>query len=132
MTALYVLGISFFVSMWYTFYGKAVSHMDEKIKNGLDLFRDNILKLVPAEAIYLFGSYAYGTPTDESDLDVYVVVPDDVEDLGDLYGDVQLLWRKRPIPLDLLMGRSSVFNRRKNGPTLERVIAEKGTMLYGT
>jgi len=106
--------------------------MDTKIKNDLDLFRENILKLVPAEAIYLFGSYAYGTPTDESDLDVYVVVPDDVEDLGDLYGDVQLLWRKRPIPLDLLMGRSSVFNRRKNGPTLERVIAEKGTMLYGT
>jgi len=106
--------------------------MDVKIQNDLALFRENILKLVPAEAIYLFGSYAYGTPTDESDLDVYVVVPDDVEDLGDLYGDVQLLWRKRPIPLDLLMGRSSVFNRRKNGPTLERVIAQKGTMLYGT
>ena len=106
--------------------------MDANIKNGLDLFRDNILKTVPAEAIYLFGSYAYGTPNDESDLDIYVVVPDDVEDLGDLYGDVQLLWRKRPIPLDLLMGRSSVFNRRKNGPTLERVIAQKGTMLYGT
>ena len=76
--------------------------MDTNIKNDLDLFRENILKLVQAEAIYLFGSYAYGTPTDESDLDVYVVVPDEVEDLGDLYGDVQLLWRKRPIPLDLL------------------------------
>ena len=105
--------------------------MYTRIEKDLDLFRKNVLKIVPAEAIYLFGSYAYGTPNEESDLDVYVVVPDDVEDLGELYADVQLLWRKRPIPLDLLMGRSSVFNRRKNGPTLERVIAQKGTMLYG-
>jgi hypothetical protein len=61
-----------------------------------------------------------------------VVVPDDIDDLGELYGDVQLLWKKRAIPVDLLMGRSGVFNRRKNGPTLERVIAEKGIVLYGT
>ena len=92
---------------------------------------ENIIKIVSAEAIYLFGSYAYGTPDDESDLDIYVVVPDAIEDLGDLYSDVQLLWKKRPIPIDLLMGRSSVFNRRKNGPTLEKTIAEKGIMLYG-
>ena len=105
--------------------------MDVKIRNDLELFRENILKIVPAEAIYLFGSYAYGTPNDESDLDLYIVVPDDIADLGELYGDIQLLWRKRPIPLDLLMGRASVFNRRKNGPTLEKVIAQKGTMLYG-
>ena len=106
--------------------------MDVRIQQDLDLFRDNVLKVVPAEAIYLFGSYAYGTPNAESDLDVYVVVPDDIEDLGDLYGEVNLLWRKRPVPLDLLMGHASVFNRRKNGPTLERVIAQKGTLLYGT
>jgi predicted nucleotidyltransferase len=118
--------------MCYTKSRKAVSRVDAKIRDGLELFSENILKVVPAEAIYLFGSYAYGTPHEESDLDIYVVVPDDVEDLGDLYADIQLLWRKRPVPIDLLMGRSSVFNRRKNGPTLERVIAQKGTMLYGT
>jgi len=105
--------------------------MDDNIRNELDLFKENILKIVPAEAIYLFGSYVYGTPNDDSDIDVYVVVPDNVEDLGDLYADVRLLWRRKPVPIDLLMGHSSVFNRRKNGPTLERVIAEKGTLLYG-
>ena len=106
--------------------------MDTMLRNDLELFRENILKIVPAEAIYLYGSYAYGTPNDDSDLDVYVVVPDDIADLGELYADVRLLWRKKPVPLDLLMGRSSVFNRRKNGPTLERVIAQKGTVLHGT
>lgn len=44
--------------------------MDARIKDDLDLFRENILKIVPAEAIYLFGSYAHGTHSDESDLDI--------------------------------------------------------------
>ena len=105
--------------------------MDVNIKNELDLFKENILKIIPAEAIYLFGSYAHGTNNEQSDLDIYVVVPDDVIDLGELYADIRLLWRKKPVSLDLLMGHSSVFNRRKNGPTLERVIAQKGTVLYG-
>jgi len=109
-----------------------VNRVDVRIRDDLELFRENILRIVPAEAIYLFGSYAYGTPNAESDLDVYIVVPDDITDLGDLYADVRLLWRRKPVPLDLLMGRSSVFHRRKNGPTLERVIAQKGTLLYGT
>ena len=61
-----------------------------------------------------------------------VVVPDDTEDLSELHGDIRaLLWRKKSVPLDLLVGRSSVFNRRKNGPTLERMIAQKGAVLYG-
>jgi len=105
--------------------------MDVRIRNDLDLFRENVLKIVPAEAIYLFGSYAYGTPSEESDIDIYVVVPDEITDLSELYADVRLLWRKKPVSLDLLMGRASVFNRRKSGPTLERTIAQKGTVLYG-
>ena len=107
--------------------------MDARIQNDLDLIKESVLQTVPAETIYLFGSYAYGTPNDDSDLDVYVVVPDDTTDLGELYADIfELLWKKKTVPLDLLMGRASVFNRRKNGPTLERVIAQKGAVLYGT
>ena len=91
------------------------------------------MQTVPAEAIYLFGSHAYGKPGNESDFDVYVVVPDDTSDLTELYADIQgLLRKKKLISLDLLLGRSCVFNRRKKGPTLERVIAHKGTLLYGT
>ena len=33
--------------------------------------------------------------------------------------------------IDLLMGKTSVFNRRKEGPTLEKVIARDGVLLYG-
>ena len=106
--------------------------MDDGIQGQIDLIRDSVLKVVPAEAIYLFGSHAYGTPGDDSDLDIYVVVPDDTANITERYADIRgLLCEKKAVALDLLIGRSSVFNRRKNAPTLERVIAEKGTVLYG-
>jgi len=36
-----------------------------KIKNDLELLTEITIKTVPAEQIYLFGSYAYGTPREE-------------------------------------------------------------------
>ena len=102
------------------------------IQKELDLIKESVLETVSAEVIYLFGSYAYGTPREDSDLDIYVVVPDNTTDLVELKADIRMrLWKKKSRPLDLLMGRSSVFNRRKEGPTLERVIAREGVRLYG-
>ena len=107
--------------------------MDVKIQQDLNIITESVLQAVPAEAIYLFGSYAYGAPNEESDIDIYVVVPDETTDLTELYAKVLMCLRKKKrIDLDLLIGHASVFNRRRNGPTLERVITQKGTMLYGT
>lgn len=106
--------------------------MEERIQRELDIIKSGILQTVPAEAIYLFGSYAYGTPNEDSDLDIYVVVPESVGDLLDLQADIRLnLWDKKTMPMDLLLGKTSVFNRRKQGLTLENVIAEKGVLLHG-
>ena len=105
--------------------------MEKQTSIELDLIKESILQIVPAKAIYLFGSHAYGVPNADSDFDVYVVVPDDTTELIELQASIrELLWKKRSAPLDLLLGRSSVFNRRKNGPTLERIVAQKGTVLY--
>jgi predicted nucleotidyltransferase len=106
--------------------------VDQNIQRELDVIKESVLKTVPAEAIYLFGSYAYGEPNDDSDIDIYVVVPDNVGDLIDIRAEIRMnLRKKRSRDLDLLMGRSSVFNQRKKGPTLERVIARDGVQLYG-
>ena len=37
----------------------------------------NSLKPLDLEKVILFGSYAYGSPTDDSDIDLYVVTKDD-------------------------------------------------------
>ena len=107
--------------------------MEQRIQRELDIIKDGILQTVPAEAIYLFGSYAYGTPSEDSDLDIYVVVPENTGDLIDLQADIRMnLWQKKTLPMDLLLGKASVFNRRKQGLTLENVIAKSGVLLYGS
>jgi len=105
--------------------------MEKSIQQELELIKNSVLKTVPAEAIYLFGSYAYGIPNEESDMDIYVVVPDSELDLVDIRADIRGALSNRTKPLDLLIGKSSVFHRRSQGPTLERVIARDGVRIYG-
>jgi len=106
--------------------------MNERIQQELELIKKSVLDAVPAEAIYLFGSHAYGTPREDSDLDIYVVVPDDSAELSDIRASIRKNARYRQkMPMDLLVVRSSVFNRRKNGPTIEKTIAERGVTIHG-
>ena len=51
--------------------------MDKKVADELEFIKNIIVETVPVEQIWLFGSYAYGTPNKESDLDIYVVLKDD-------------------------------------------------------
>jgi uncharacterized protein len=93
--------------------------------------KESILKFVPAKYIYLFGSYAYGNPTEESDIDIYVVTPDDINNFSELYtqiiGD---LGDKKIFFIDLLLGRETVFNNRKEKNIFEKTICHKGKLLY--
>ena len=110
--------------------------MDENIQRELEIIKEGVLQTVPnTEAIYLFGSYAYGTPHKDSDLDIYVVVPDDmewhpVEISADIYYDLYVN-RKLSVPADIMVNRASIFKRRSQGPTLQRTIATKGVRIYG-
>ena len=101
--------------------------MDDKVKNDLNIIKESVLQVVPAEAIYLFGSYVYGTPSEDSDIDIYVVVPDDITEFGELYGDVLMILRskKRRINLDMKLGHSSVFHRRKTVRPLKEQLRRK-------
>ncbi len=51
--------------------------MDPAARKELETIKQAILDTVRANGIYLFGSYASGTPDKDSDFDVYVVIPDD-------------------------------------------------------
>ena len=43
-------------------------------KELIEEVKDRLVKAYNPNAIYLFGSYAWGTPTEDSDLDILVVV----------------------------------------------------------
>ena len=102
------------------------------IQNELDFITTAIKANTSPELIYLFGSCANGESNADSDIDIYVVVPDCEEDTTELAAKIRMdLSQRKFRPLDLLIGKKSVFENRKNRLTLEKVIADEGVKIYG-
>lgn len=103
------------------------------------LKQDILHRLEPLnlEKIILFGSYAYGTPTEESDLDLYVVTNDDF---------VPQTWREKMnvvrnvskhlrdirehVAIDLVVHTKAMNHRfRELNSSFSREIYQKGEVL---
>ena len=106
--------------------------MNPSIKNEIDFITETIKANTIPESIYLFGSYAGGEPNKDSDIDIYVVVPDSEVDAVELCAKIHLdLSSRKTLPVDLLIGKKSIFENRKNRLTMENVIANEGIKIYG-
>lgn len=92
--------------------------------------RDLILQSVEAEKIYLFGSYAYGTPTEDSDYDFYIVIPDAPDET--LREQSNKLWSvpQKIHRASVIVEPKSYFEDIKTLPTLARKIVREGILLY--
>jgi predicted nucleotidyltransferase len=104
------------------------------VNNEITAIKDIILQTVECERIYLFGSYAYGTPREESDYDFYVVLRDDAK--NPLLVTEDILWNIAKThtiktPIDILAEYNSTFINHSKLPTLERKIVREGILLYG-
>jgi len=103
------------------------------IRQELDAITKLIAETVPVERIYLFGSYAYGTPHKYSDLDFYVVLKDDAP-MRDIDAGLQIslaIARKKTMPVDIIVKKQKEYLERKENPTLERRIDREGVVVYG-
>ena len=103
------------------------------IAKELDAITKIIADTVPVEAIYLFGSYAYGTPNKDSDLDLYVVFKDEMA-MRELDAITTILFAIDPVKnmsMDILGLKQNRFDDRKLYATLERKIVREGIKLYG-
>ena len=91
-----------------------------------------IKKSVPVEKIYLFGSHAYGKPHKDSDLDFYVVVPDNSEHPLEIRRKIRENIRRvnKQIQVDLITTRSSRFADLSILPSMESKIVREGILLY--
>jgi len=82
------------------------------------------------QKIYLFGSYAYGKPTKNSDLDICVVI-DNLDFTSDIYVSIDKSLSYRNIDeCDLLLYRERDFYHGENPESIENTIMEKGELLY--
>lgn len=106
--------------------------MNETTRNELEQIKEIICRTVDPEGIYLFGSFAYGQPREDSDYDLYIVLPDGgPRPLEAIFQIRMALLPVQKRPLDILADYSSNFQERITGPTLEREIYQKGELLYG-
>jgi len=103
------------------------------IKQELDAITKVIAETVPVEEIYLFGSYAYGTPHKDSDFDLYVVFKDEMNlrIIEAIHAMSFALTSMKTKPIDFIGLKKERFLYKKNQPTIERKIAREGIKIYG-
>lgn len=87
-------------------------------------------QLLPVQ-IYLFGSYANDTYTDESDFDFYIVVKDEISDIvAETTKAYKAVREIKSRPVDIIVGTRSRFDKRKDFPSIENEVFKKGVLLY--
>ena len=107
-------------------------NMNSIVKEELDRYVSFISKMDGVVRIYLYGSYAYGTPTENSDIDLMVVVKDGVDSLKVMQGVSRGLMNRR-VSLDVLVDNVSDFAELSapDRVTLQREIKNKGVLVFG-
>jgi len=92
-------------------------------------FVDRLVEAYEPERVLLFGSYAWGNPTDDSDVDIMVVMPCDVQSA---YKAAEMRSRLRPgFPLDLIVRTPETIAQRLAWNDYFLLdIFEKGIILY--
>ncbi|AEF81233.1 nucleotidyltransferase domain-containing protein [Leadbettera azotonutricia] len=106
----------------------------DSIRNELDILTKIIAETIPVEQIYLFGSYAYGIPHKDSDLDLYIVLKDEtpIREMEAIEAVGLAIYKKQNHAIDLLVHKKSKFLDRSTGiTTIERIVSTKGIKIYG-
>ncbi|GBU22517.1 hypothetical protein R80B4_02427 [Fibrobacteres bacterium R8-0-B4] len=106
--------------------------MNDKVKTELGRIVDTLADTGIVSRILLFGSYARGEETPNSDIDLCVLSPITDKTPIDLIADFRFkTWDVRKTPLDLLAYNHDAFYRYAANPTsFEHEIAEKGVLIY--
>ena len=83
--------------------------------------------------IYLFGSYAWGEPNEDSDLDFMVVVPENVEPTFETRRKGNRALAGIGFSVDFLFNTPTSFNIQAEHPSsLEYKIKNEGKIVYDT
>ncbi|TNP01452.1 nucleotidyltransferase domain-containing protein [Bacillus pacificus] len=112
---------------------RGVIRINEEVQKELDLLVQKIRETVSSvQQIILFGSHAYGTPNEDSDFDLCIVV----EGVGERKREVINLinWGIYDVmetPVDILVYGPEEFQERASRTvTMEHKIALEGKVLY--
>lgn len=101
------------------------------IDKKIDELVTRLTEVYSPEKIYLFGSYAWGSPNADSDYDVLVEVQNSTErrDLRCRKGYANLFGFNKPVDL-LVFTTEEIEERRHNQTSLIYTILEEGVVIY--
>lgn len=95
---------------------------------------NKIVKEFNPERVILFGSYAWGKPHPDSDVDLLIVKTDPQKNTREMAIELEKLLSKRDFPLDLLVYKPDELQEKINQERnlfLEDIV-RNGKMLYST
>ncbi|MBI5822398.1 MAG: nucleotidyltransferase domain-containing protein [Chloroflexi bacterium] len=105
--------------------------MDRVSSRTISALARKIAKQFNPQKIILFGSYAYGKPTKDSDVDMLVIMP--FKGRGAKKAMEILLATDPRFPIDLLVRTpEQIKTRTELGDFFIREITQKGKVLYAT
>ncbi len=87
---------------------------------------ERILEKYQPLTAYIYGSYAYGTPNKESDLDLFVVTQ---ENPHQLYRSLAKEFWNFDIPVEMVIYHETVFQKKLEWNELVQMIVKKGIQL---
>ena len=90
-----------------------------------------IVETLKPEKIIIFGSYAYGKPTPDSDVDLLVIMKTRAN-TKERYLAVSRVLRPRQFPVDIIVKTPGELNKalKNKGNFFIREIVERGNVLY--
>jgi len=106
--------------------------MSQDVKSAFERCVEYISQMEGVQQIYLFGSYAYGEPRENSDIDMLVIVEDGINTLKTMQ-KISLDLCDIEIGIDVIADTDSDF-RERSAPdrfTLQRDIKDNGVLIYG-
>ena len=111
---------------------KTLADLSDIVRAELERYISYISDMDSVLQIYLFGSCAHGIPTDDSDIDLMVIVHDGIDTLQVMQSISRGLI-DRQVSLDVLVDTISDFIELSNPArvTLQREIKNKGILVYG-
>lgn len=103
--------------------------METEIKQILD----KIIAEFKPEKVVLFGSYAWGKPRKDSDIDLFVIKDDPQKNNRELAIDLERVLIDRPRALDLIVYKPSQVQKslEEKNRFISKIITE-GKILYGS
>jgi uncharacterized protein len=110
---------------------RELAHLSEREFGDLAWAVQCLVEAFRPQRIYVFGSYARGTPGPNSDIDILVVVDDSDEPMYRLDQQGYGVLEPYRLPIELVFITQSDFERRLSAvASLPATVAREGRLLY--